>query len=95
VVTVTDIVLTPSQRPFKFSRVLWFVQATVNGVLIDRITIRRAADGQHWVAYPRHKDRQGTYHPIATPVPDALRAEVDRLLLAAAGIRQPAQGHSS
>lgn len=92
--------LTPASAADQAVGLLGFVRATVCGLVVDRIALRRSLTGALVLTFPDHADRTGRRHAVVRPVDDDVRREVTRLILAALGrdgaatAGQEAQGES-
>lgn len=93
--------LTPASAADQAVGLLGFVRATVGGLVVDRIALRRSLTGALVLAFPDRADRMGRRHAVVRPADDDARRELTRAILAALGLehaataRPEAQGESS
>ena len=82
-VHVEDIRMTPASAADQAVGLLGFVRATVNGLVVDGIALRRSLSGTLILSFPEHADRTGRRHAVVRPAGDAVRREVTRQILGA------------
>ena len=67
-----------------------FVNATINGLIIDGVTVRRSRQSELVLGFPMHRDRHGQTHAVVRPADDQVRREITRQVLAALGLKPTA-----
>jgi len=70
--------------------VIGFVRATIGGLVVDGITVRRSRQGELVLGFPMHRDRHGKNHAVVRPADDEVRREITRQILAALGLEPTA-----
>ena len=67
-----------------------FVNATINGLVIEGIAVRRSLGGQLVLSFPKRRDKYGRIHTVVRPVDNGVRRAVTIAILAAVGLGRTA-----
>lgn len=81
--TVTEIAFTPAEPGLRATGLLGWASATIRGLRIDGIAIRRTQAGRIAAFFPERADRTGRVHRVVWPVDPVERDSISRALLAA------------
>ncbi|MBI5853040.1 MAG: septation protein SpoVG family protein [Planctomycetes bacterium] len=69
------------------SGLIGWVSFTIGGLLlIDAVTLRRTREGRLTLSYPCRRDRNGVDHPLARPINDGCRRQLEAAVFKALGI---------
>lgn len=84
---VTGVQLVSAGADARISGLLGWVSFTLNdGVRLDGIALRRAADGRLVLSFPERRDGAGRRHPYIRPVDDEARRTIEQEILTAIGL---------
>jgi hypothetical protein len=75
--------LTPASAADQAIGLLGFVRATIGGLVVDRIALRRSLTGALVLTFPDRADRTGRRHAVVRPADDAVRQALTREILGA------------
>ena len=80
---ITNIRIVPASSADQDHGLLAFASITINGLVIDGITVRRTLDDRVVLDFPKRTDRAGRQRSIVHPADDSVRAEITRAVLTA------------
>jgi DNA-binding cell septation regulator SpoVG len=82
-IQVQDVRMVAANASDRATGVLAFVNATINGLVVDGLTVRRGLNGGLRLGFPKHRDRYDRMHAVVRPADDAVRQALTREILGA------------
>ena len=81
-VNISNVTVTPASAADRTRGLLAFTSVTINGLVIDGVTVRRTLDGRVVLAFPKRRDRAGRQRSLVHPTNDRVRAVITKAVLA-------------